>query len=144
MITAINPVAIFLPVLVIVALTFFAILRLAGARGAAIKGGQDPASYRTHQGPPEPERAIVAVRHYGNLFELPVLFYAGCIAAFALGAVNSWMLLFAWGYVAARLAQSAVHLSYNNPMHRGMAFMVGTLFVMALWIGVAMEVIVQL
>lgn len=140
----INPVAIFLPMLAVVALTFVAFIRMAGARGAAIKGGQDPTFYRAYQGTPEPERAAVAARHYGNLFELPVLFYAGCIAAFALGAVSGWTLLFAWGYVAARLVQSLVHLSYNKPLHRGLAFMTGMVFVMALWIGVALAVFARL
>src|SRR5690606_30194593 len=105
-----NQVAIFVPMLVVVALTFVGFVKMAAARGAAVKGGHDPAYYRAHLGTPEPEATVAAVRHYGNLFELPTLFYAACLTAFVLGAVTTWVLVFAWGYVAARVVQSAVHM----------------------------------
>ncbi|MFT3967822.1 MAG: MAPEG family protein [Sphingobium sp.] len=135
---------IFLPILAIVALTFFAIFRMAAGRAAAVKGGQDPDYYRAHLGDPEPEATVAAVRHYGNLMELPIVFYTGCIAAYALQAVGGWTLAFAWGYVAARLAQSAIHLSYNNPAHRGLAFMVGVAFQIALWINLTLSILARL
>ena len=120
----VNQLSIFVPMLVVVALTFVAFIRMAAARGAAVKAV--PANfYRAHQGGQEPEAAVVAVRHYGNLFELPTLFYAACITAFVLGAVSTWVMVFAWGYVALRLLQSAIHLTYNNPAHRGGAFVMG-------------------
>lgn len=137
--------AIFLPVLVVVALTFFAFLRVAGARVRAAKEeDRDPTYYRAFIGPPEPEYAIVAVRHYGNLFEVPVLFYVGCMTLFVLNGVTIWGLIFAWGYVAARLLQSFVHLTYNNPTHRGLSFVAGWLFVAALWADAAGCVAIRL
>ena len=139
-----NPVSIFVPMLVVVALTFVAFIRMAAGRGAAMKAGQDPKFYRAHQGAPEPEGTVAAVRHYGNLFELPTLFYAACLAAFVLGAVGKWTLVFAWGYVVMRLVQSAVHLTYNNPAHRGMAFVFGVLFTLALWINITISIFSQL
>lgn len=141
MANAINPISIFTPMLVIVALTFVAFIRMAVARTVAAKSGQDPNYYRAHLGTPEPEATVVAVRHYGNLFELPVLFYAACLTAFVLGAVSGWTLAFAWAYVAARLLQSAVHLTYNNPAHRGLAFAIGLLFVFALWLNLALAIL---
>lgn len=136
----VNQVSIFVPVLVVAALTFVAFLRMGAGRAAAMKTGLDPKFYRAHQGGQEPEATAAAVRHYNNLFELPTLFYAACITAFVLGAVGMWTLIFAWGYVAFRLIQSAVHMTYNNPAHRGGAFMVGVLFVVALWINVGMTI----
>lgn len=143
MFDAANPVTILLPTLVVAALTFFAFIRMAAARGAAAKT-MDPNFYRAQQGGAEPEAAVVAVRHYGNLLELPTLFYPACIALFALNAVSGWALVWAWGYVAARLVQSAVHLSYNNPAHRGLFFVLGLLFVLALWITLALAVFARL
>lgn len=140
----VNQVSIFLPMLVVVALTFVAFFRMAAARGRAVKEGQDPDFYRAHLGTPEPEYATAAVRHYGNLFELPVLFYAACVTAFMLGAVTGWMLLWAWGYVAARLVQSAVHMTYNNPGHRGFGFIIGMLFILALWVTLAYAIFARL
>lgn len=141
---AINPVSIFMPMLVIVALTFVAFIRMAAARAAAVKGGQDPSYYKAHLGKPEPEATVTAVRHYGNLFELPMLFYAACLTGFVLDAVSGWTLAFAWAYVAARLLQSAVHMTYNNPSHRGLAFVVGILFMFALWTNLALAVFARM
>jgi len=142
MFDASNPVAILVPMLVVVALTFIAFVRMAAARGAAAKQ-MDPSFYRAQLGGHEPEPAVVAVRHYHNLLELPTLFYPACLTAFVLGAeaVGTWTLILAWGYVVARLVQSAIHLSYNNPAHRGMAFVLGVIFVLALWVNVGLEVL---
>lgn len=139
-----NQVSIFLPMLVVVALTFVAFVKMAAARGAAVKGGHDPSYYRAHLGTPEPEPTVAAVRHYGNLFELPTLFYAACLTAFVLGAVGTWTLVFAWGYAAARVIQSLVHMTYNNPSHRGGAFVLGVLFMAALWIALGMAICARL
>ena len=125
--------SVLVPVLVIIALTVFAILRLARARGVhSRERGMD--YYRTHQGPPEPDYVIVAARHYANLFETPMLFYAGAITVYVLNAVTAWVLVFAWGYAVSRVLQSAIHLTYNNPGHRGVAFLASWLFLIALWI----------
>lgn len=132
----INPVTIFLPMLVVVALTFVAFVRMAVARGAAVKAGQDPAYYRAHIGSPEPEATRAAVRHYGNLLELPTLLYAACLTAFALGEVSQAMLVFAWGFAIARTVQSAIHLTTNTPGHRGLAFVAGVVCLLLLWIDV--------
>lgn len=140
----VNPVSIFVPVLVVAALTFFAFVRMGLARGAAVKGGQDPNYYRAALGEPEPEATRVAVRHWDNLFELPTLFYAACLTAYVLGSVSGWTLLFAWGFAVARLAQSAVHLTYNNPAHRGIGFSLGTVFLLAFWINIALAVFARL
>lgn len=138
-----NQHAIFVPMLVVVALTFVAFIRMAAARGAIAKD-MDMNFYRAQQGGAEPEAAVVAVRHYGNLLELPTIFYAACLTAFVLQAVNGWVLGFAWAYVAARLVQSAIHLTYNNPGHRGGAFVLGVLFMLGLWVNVAMAVFARL
>ena len=137
--------SIFLPVLVVITLTIIAFFKVAAARlRVAREQERDPAYYRAYLGTPEPEYAIVAVRHYGNLFEAPVLFYAGCISAFVLAAVTPWTLAWAWGYAVARLAQSAVHLTYNNPAHRGVFFSIGWLFLIALWVVVGLAVFSRL
>jgi hypothetical protein len=140
MFAVINPAAIFLPVLVVVALTFVGLVRLAVARAGTIRGGHPPQYYRAQLGEPEPEATVVAVRHWSNLYELPTLFYAACISAYVLNAVIGLVLGLAWAYVAARLAQSLVHLTYNKPAHRGLAFMVGAVCVFALWAVLAVAV----
>lgn len=141
---AINQVQIFLPMLLVVALTYVAFAAMAGGRAGAMKTGIDPNFYKAHQGGQEPEATVVKVRHYHNLLELPTVFYAACLTAFALAAVGTWTLVFAWGYAVARLVQSAVHLSYNNPAHRGLAFVLGVVFTLALWVNVAVSIFARL
>lgn len=143
MFDAANQAAILVPMLAVALLTLFAFIRMAAARGAAAKS-MDMNFYRTYQGGAEPDAAIIGARHYGNLLELPTLFYPACIALFALSAVSGWALAWAWGYVAARLLQSAIHLSYNNPAHRGGAFVLGILFMTALWVTLALAVFARL
>jgi hypothetical protein len=142
--STINPVSIFVPMLVVVALTFVGFVRMAAGRGRAVKGGHDPAYYKAQIGTPEPEFTVVGVRHYGNLFELPTIFYAACLTAYVLAAVGTWTLVFAWAYVVFRLVQSMVHLTYNNPAHRGMAFVLGVLSTFALWITLAIAIFARL
>jgi hypothetical protein len=87
---------------------------------------------------------VAAVRHYSNLLELPVLFYAACLTAYVLGAVSGWTLAFAWAYTTARTVQSAIHMTYNNPAHRGLGFVLGVLSLLALWINLALSVFARI
>ena len=71
----------------------------------------------------------------------PTLLYAGCLTAYVLDAVGFWTLVFAWGYVAGRLIQSAVHMTSNNPSHRGLGFVFGAFCMLALWINLALSIV---
>ena len=144
MFNAANSHSILVPMLAVVLLTFIAFIRMAAARGAAVKAGHDPNYYKAHLGAPEPEATVVAVRHYGNLFEVPTLFYAACLTAFVLPAVSIRTLVFAWAYVAARVLQSVIHMTSNNTSQRGGAFVVGVLFMLALWVNLAMAILGRL
>lgn len=143
MFNAANQVSIFAPMLVVVALTFVAFVRMDMARAATAKQ-VDPEFYRAHQGAGEPASTVAAVRHYGNLMELPTLFYAACLTAFVLTAVTGWVLVFAWGYAIARVLQSVIHMTYNAPTHRGLAFVLGVVFMLILWINLGMAICARL
>jgi len=131
---------IFVPMLVVVALTFVAFVKMGAARGAAMKTGIDANYYKAHIGGPEPEAARAAARHWDNMFELPTLFYGGCIIAFVLSAVSFWTVLFAWIFVLGRVVQSAIHMTYNNPAHRGLGFTLSVIAALALWVNVGMSI----
>jgi hypothetical protein len=136
---SVNPTLIFLPLLGVVALTFVGFLRMIVARAPIMKAhGMD--YYRAHIGEAEPEVARAAVRHWDNLLQFPTLFYVACVSAFVLAVVGKWTLIFAWGFVAARVVQSLVHMTYNNPLHRGIAFMFSAAFALALWINIAASI----
>ena len=71
--------------------------------------------------------------NFRNLFEVPVLFYAGVLAALALHVRSDALLALAWAFVAARYAHAIVHLGYNRVMHRFYAYLAGLLAVLAFW-----------
>jgi hypothetical protein len=73
-------------------------------------------------------------RDYMNLLELPVLFYVICLALYVTRRVDALHVQLAWGFVAARLAHSLIHLLYNNILHRFLAFGAATLLLLAMWV----------
>jgi hypothetical protein len=78
-------------------------------------------------------------RNYMNLLEIPVLFYVVCLLSYVTGGASPLMLAMAWAYVALRVVHSLIHLSYNNVMHRLMAFASSNLLLIALWVLAAMQ-----
>ena len=74
-----------------------------------------------------------AADNFRNLFELPVLFYAACLAALATGVESTLALGLAWGFVATRVAHSLIHCTYNKVMHRFQAYALGGVLLFALW-----------
>jgi hypothetical protein len=133
--------SIFLPVLLVVAVTFVGFIKMAIERAKAVKGGHNPDFYKVYLGDPEPDKTRAAVRHWDNLFELPTVFYAGCLTAYVLGAVTATVLVCAWIFALGRAVQSAVHLTYNSPNHRGGAFTLSFLGLMVMWGALAAHVI---
>lgn len=71
--------------------------------------------------------------NFRNLFELPVLFYAGVLAAATLGATDAALHALAWAFVALRVAHSLIHCSYNRVVHRFVAYALGALALFVYW-----------
>jgi hypothetical protein len=132
---------ILLPVLLVVALTFLGFVKMAIERAGAVRQGQNPEFYKVYLGDPEPEKTRAAVRHWDNLFELPTVFYAGCLTAYVLGAVSTTVLVCAWIFAVGCALQSFVHLTYNSPNHRGGAFTLSFLGLMGMWGALAVHII---
>jgi hypothetical protein len=68
-----------------------------------------------------------------NLFEIPVLFFAICLALYVTGFVTQMQPSLAWGFVMLRAVHSLVHTTYNRVTHRFLAYAVSTVFVFAMW-----------
>ena len=133
--------ALVFPMLALVLLTLGVALVLFRARVRSVREGHVPVSYfRVFDGSPEPEFLAKPTRHYANLFETPVLFYAGCLAAMVVGATGTVVLWLAWGYVAARLVHAWIHIGSNRVRHRLRVFALGLLCLLGLWICVALKV----
>lgn len=135
------PFSLFFPMLAMVLLTFAIAVVLFRARLRAVREGLTPVSYfRLLQGAQEPEFLAKPSRHYLNLFETPVLFYAGCLAGLVAGVNDAVAVGLAWAYVLARLLHAGVHLGSNRVRIRLRVFTLSWICLLALWIYLAVAV----
>ncbi len=89
--------------------------------------------------PPLSSVEMAANDNLMNLFELPVLFYALCLALAVTGFASPFLIIGSWAYVALRAAHSVIHCTFNNVMLRFGAYLVSTLLLLALWIAFALQ-----
>ncbi len=76
-----------------------------------------------------------------NLFETPVLFYAGVLAVYVTGTVDGLLLGLAWAYVILRWLHSIIHVSYNRVTHRFAAYFLSTLVLWGFWAVFAIRIL---
>ena len=128
------------PMFAMVLLTFAVALVLFRARVRSVREGLVPMSYfATFEGATEPDFLVKPTRHFADLFEAPILFYAGCLAAMVTGATGPWAVALAWSYVAARVVHAAIHLGSNRIRFRARAYFASWVFLLALWVYVAIR-----
>jgi len=133
--------AILYPMIALVFWTFAVLLLVPRARFRAVRARLARASdFACGESANVPEETRLPNRNYMNLLELPVLFYVACLTLFAIGRVDPWCLGLAWAYVLLRVAHSAVHLTYNNVIHRMRIFALSVLVLVVLWVRVALLV----
>ncbi|HXV40486.1 MAG TPA: MAPEG family protein [Steroidobacteraceae bacterium] len=80
-----------------------------------------------------------AADNFRNLFEVPVLFYALCIAIVATGGSTRALVAAAWAYVALRALHSLIHVTYNRVVHRFLVYVTSTLLLFGMWIAFFMR-----
>jgi hypothetical protein len=119
------------------ALLTFLVLMLVPVRRfrAAFAGEVGAGDFRYGESPRVPGEVSIPNRNYMNLLELPVLFYVVCVLNYVTSpTVSETTLALAWVYVGLRAAHSAVHLTYNNVMHRLAMFAASNVVLATLWI----------
>jgi hypothetical protein len=127
--------AILVPVFLLVALTFTLWLRMTLLRRSYLRRGMLPEDYlQTYDTTDLPGDLAATERHFSHLFQLPVLFYMTAIILYAARLVDLTAIVLAWIFTVARYAQCAVHLTYNNPAHRGVAYALCWLVILSLWV----------
>ncbi|HEX4302157.1 MAG TPA: MAPEG family protein [Rhizomicrobium sp.] len=127
--------AIFAPVGVLAFWTFAVLLLIPFRRfraGFAGKITRDDFKYGESANVPGP--VTIPNRAMMNLLELPVLFYVVCLMFFVTNGADTLTIQIAWIYVACRLVQTLIHLTYNNVIHRLTAFAVGNFVLIGLWL----------
>ena len=137
-----NQVAILYPVFVQVLLVVVVAALMATARARAVKtmdrqrGNPDLALGRAQW----PEDATKRAANFRNQFELPVLFYA--VVAFALltKGADLPMVVLAWLFVGTRVIHAAIHVGPNKVRWRTLAFALGFLILVIMWVKLALHV----
>ena len=124
----------FLPLFSMVALTLLVSFYTWVTRIRDVIGKKmSPKYFLTYdQGTPT-KNVTLTGRHYINLFEMPVLFYAGIILAISQNLSESSLVIMAWVYVFLRLAHTVVHLSINHLTSRMMLFILSYACLVGFW-----------
>lgn len=81
-----------------------------------------------------PPHVAVTNRNFMNLLELPMLFYVAGLMYYVAGRVDQTALALAWAYVGLRTVHSAIHLSYNNVIHRLIAYATSNFVLLGFWV----------
>lgn len=128
------------PMFVMVLLTFSVVGRLFFARRKSVAEGKvNPEYFKVYQGGGEPEASAKLARHFANLFEAPVLFYAACIAGITLHMAGALFLALAWVYVVLRMIHTAIHTGANKLYPRITAYFSSWLVLLVMWVLLAMR-----
>ena len=123
------------PMFALVVLTFIigfstGIFRLISAK----KGLVDRRYFQLFTGYTPPDNIVKLGRNFSNLLEVPILFYVVGIILLVLDINNQIMQNFAWAFVVLRIIHSIIHVTYNNPIHRFLAFLLSSSIVLIMWV----------
>lgn len=102
-------------------------------RVTEIKKGKVKFSYfRTYVGDAS-DIVIKTSRHFTNLFEVPVIFYATILLLITLDISTSAQIVFAWVFVISRLFHAFFHVFASNIYPRMISYLVGWLAIVCMW-----------
>jgi hypothetical protein len=132
---------ILLPVLAQVALTLVVLTLMGPARAASMRERRQRLDDMALAGDKDwGAEALKRSNNFKNQFEVPVLFYA--VTAFALitRMVDPLMLTLATLFVASRIVHTLIHIGPNRVAPRAIAFLVGLVLIVAMWVILAWRV----
>jgi hypothetical protein len=130
-----------LPVFVLVGLTFALLLWMAGARREALVSRETKISDIALGQPNWPTRATQVGNCFKNQFELPVLFYILIALAAPLRHADLFIVLMSWVFVVTRFVHAGIFVNSNDLNRRSLACFAGVLVVFAMWIYLALKIL---
>ncbi len=98
-----------------------------------LRGAISATYLRVGDGPRPADKIVDLHRHFSNQFEVPMLFYLGCITALVTESVDSATVTLAWLFVGLRIVHTVIVLVKNDPRIRVGPFVLSTLAVWAIW-----------
>jgi len=130
-----------LPVFVLVGLTFALLLWMAGVRRQALVGGETRVRDIALGQPNWPTRATQVGNCFKNQFELPLLFYILIALALPLRHADLFIVLMSWVFVVTRFVHAGIFVTSNDLKRRSLAWFAGVLVVFAMWIYLALRIL---
>ena len=126
--------SIFLPFLIQIMLVIALYVYLAIAKSRASQRGEVDEDRRALFDDAWPENVLKINNCIRNQFEVPVLFYVLITILWSLGAVNIFVHVLSWLFVATRIVHAYIHTGSNYvPLRRGV-FSIGILILLVLTI----------
>ena len=126
--------SIFYPVFAQVILTFVILTYMGVKRLRSLRDGEIKIKDIALREQNWPAHVTKVANNFHNQFELPPLFYLACVFAFLLNNVSGIILLLAWGFVAARVGHSYVHVTSNHVPKRAYVYFLGCIILFAMWL----------
>ena len=137
-----NPGHILFPIVAMVALVVFVVVRIARSRISAVRRRDISVGfYKLYQGSEEPDELRALRRHFANLFELPILFYVACIVAYVSVQVDIFLVLLAWLFVVSRYVHSYIHLTSNIVIYRFRVYGIGLAVLVLMWLTLTIHLV---
>jgi hypothetical protein len=99
----------------------------------------DPQSLASAAFKAEVLQKVGAADNFRNLFEVPVLFYALCLAVSVTGTATPGLVRAGWAFVLLRALHSLIHVTYNRVVHRFAAYAASTLLLLGMWVAFALR-----
>ena len=131
------------PIFAMVTLTFIIGIVTIKVRLASIRQGKVSIKYyrvMTEETATVPVDVLKTSRCFSNQFEMPTLFYVVAILYIQFDINGIFPLIFAWLFILFRSAQSYIHLTYNNVLHRASAFWLSCICLLILWLNLAIAI----
>jgi len=130
-----------LPVFVLVGLTFFLLIWMAGARRNALVGGETKIRDIALGQPNWPHRVTQIGNCFANQFEIPVVFYVLIAIALPLRRTDLVIVLLSWVFVVTRFVHAGIFVTSNDLNRRSLAWFAGVLVVSAMWVYFALKIL---
>jgi len=127
-----NQNSIFLPVLIQITLVFALYIYLAIAKSRASQRGEVDEDRRALFDDAWPVSVLKINNCIRNQFEAPVLFYILITILWSLGAVNIFVHVASWLFVATRVVHAYIHTGTNYVPLRRSVFSTGVLILLVL------------
>jgi hypothetical protein len=130
-----------LPVFVQVLLTFVVLLAMARERVGSIRRGEVKVEDVALREPNWTKRGLQYGNCLLNQFELPMLFYALIAFILITKVGDALLLVLAWIFVLSRIVHAYIHTTSNIVDQRFMAYGIGLLVLLAMWIVFAVKIL---